>query len=159
MAHGGGGHRGGHGGARITGLKEMQEALQKLARRFPDHVAKALYRRAEEIMTRSKREFVPVDTGNLRATGHVHEPERHGRKISVAMSYGGPAAPYAIAVHEHLSEHSPWSWQRAENYGEGVHFHPAGRGPKYLERPLMEAMKTMAEDIAKDVNLEKAAKG
>jgi hypothetical protein len=138
---------------RITGLKAMDAKLQRLATRFPNEVERALYLRAEAIMTRSKREFVPVDLGTLRGTGHVSPPERRGRRVRVALSYGGPAAPYATAVHEHLSAASPPSWKGAEKAGRPVTFHPAGHGPKYLERPLFDAVPTLAAEIARDLHL------
>jgi hypothetical protein len=138
-----------HSGANrvVANLKRIQDA-------FPKQVARAVYKRGQGVMTRSKREFVPVakkQGGVLLASGHVQSPEINGRNISVTLSFGGAADAYAIAVHEHLSEHSPPSWQKAEESGDGVHFHPEGRGPKFLETPLMEAVSTMAVDIAEDL--------
>jgi hypothetical protein len=145
----------------MRGLKEQRQRVNNLAHSFPSVVARALYLRGETIMTRSKQEFVPVAEdrgGTLRASGHVKQPERIGRKIRVALVYGGQAAAYAIAVHEHLSEHSPESWVIAESSGRGVHFHPTNHGPKFLERPLMEAVQTLAADLAHDIDLAKAVK-
>jgi hypothetical protein len=76
-------------------------------------------------------------------------PERDGRTVRVRLVYGGPAAAYALPVHEHPSRSSPPSWR-----GGGVTFHPAGRGPKYLERPLFEELRTMAQDMAADLALD-----
>ena len=135
----------------MRGLKETQARMRRMAERFPDRVEQALYRRAEAIMFRSKTEYVPVDKGILRDSGHVSPPQCKGRAVSIFMSYGGAAKAYAIAVHEHLSEHSPPSWR-----GTVVKFSPAGRGPKYLERPLFEALRTMAADLAADLRLEGA---
>lgn len=136
----------------MRGLPQAVKKLRRLAERYPDRIMRAVYRRAEAVMTRSKNEFVPVDKGILRNSGHVGTVQRQGRIVSVTMSYGGAAKAYAIAVHEHLSEHSPPSWRK----GTVVHFSPAGRGPKYLERPLFEALRTMAEDIAADLRVNKA---
>jgi hypothetical protein len=127
----------------LRGAKTMQRKLETMARRFPDRVAGALRIEAELVMTRSKREFVPVDLGVLRSSGHVRDPERQGKEVSVTMAYGGAAAAYATAVHEHPSGSSPPSWQ-----GKTVHFSPDGRGPKYLERPMREAIPGMAERMA-----------
>ena len=143
-----------HGGFSIRGLKALRKTLLNLSKNYPEEVARALYKRGHVIMTRSKEEFVPVAEehgGTLRASGQVSEPEKHAGMFRVVLAYGGAAWPYAEAVHEHLSEHSPPSWIAAEKSGDGVHFHPEGRGPKYLERPLMEAMSTLAGDLAKDV--------
>lgn len=123
----------------FRGQDKMAAKLARLAREFPDRVGRALYQEAEAIMTISKRDHVPVDLGALKTSGHVERPKRHGQDISVSMVYGGPAAPYALAVHEHPSRHSPPSWRMARG-GDGrfraVRFHPEGHGPKYLEKPL-----------------------
>lgn len=135
----------------MRGLAPAVQKLRRLAQRYPDRVMRAVYRRAEAIMARSKSEFVPVDNGILRNSGHVNPVMRQGRLVSVSMAYGGAAKAYAIAVHEHLSQYSPPSWRAT-----AVRFSPAGRGPKYLERPLFEALRTMAQDIAADLRLTEA---
>lgn len=61
-----------------------------------------LYRFGEAIMTDAK-ERTPVDTGALRNSGHVMQPEMVGRTIVVRLRFGGPAAPYAPLVHEDLT--------------------------------------------------------
>jgi len=140
-------------GFTVTGVPQMQRNLQRAAAQIRDKVAAALYREAERVMTKSKRDHVPVDTGTLRASGHVEQPVRKGRNVSVTLAFGGPAAPYALAVHEHLSRHSPPSWQHGH-----VTFSPAGRGPKYLERPLLAAVPGLAKRLAEDIALEKTVK-
>jgi hypothetical protein len=130
----------------LRGAKTMQKKLQQLARRAPDRIGQALRLEAEAIMTRSKREFVPVDLGVLRSSGHVQDVQRSGRDVSVTLAFGGAAEAYALPVHEHPSEHSPPSW------GDGdVAFSPGGRGPKYLERPMREAIRGMADRIGERV--------
>jgi hypothetical protein len=129
----------------LRGAKTMQKKLQQLARRAPDQIGRALRQEAEAIMTRSKREFVPVDLGVLRSSGHVQDVQRSGRDVSVTLAFGGAAEAYALAVHEHPSEHSPPSW------GGDVSFSPGGRGPKYLERPMREAIPGMADRIGERV--------
>ncbi len=85
----------------IKGAKQLQEALAKLGDRMMAEAGKALYAEAELIMTESK-EQCPVDTGALRGTGHVEDPQASGGQVTVQMGYGGPAAPYAVYVHERL---------------------------------------------------------
>src|SRR5438445_10956680 len=69
---------------------------------------------AELVMTASKR-VVPVgETGNLMNSGHAEGPERTAGGIDVRLGYGGPAAPYALTVHENLNP--------------GVHWHRPGSG-------------------------------
>lgn len=117
----------------IKGEEEMLAKLQEIARKYPKKIGASIYRQAEKIMTKSKRDFVPVDTGALRSTGMVEGPETKGKNIKVTLSYGGPAAPYATDQHEELS-----------------YVHTVG-GPKYLERPLNEAVPKIAAEIAKDL--------
>lgn len=137
-------------GAMLIGGGAVRARISREAQAFPGKVAKAIHRRAEIIMGRSKNEFVPVDLGNLKNDGRVGSPEIEGTTISVTMGYGeGAAASYALAVHEHLSPSSPPSWQIAEAQGHPVTFTIGG--PKYLELPLMQASGTLAADIASDI--------
>ena len=135
----------------VTGLMlqaspELQNALARL--RGPlvaQSMANALYRQAERIMTASKRQ-VPVDTGNLRDTGHV-EPPKHPlneRDIAVTLAYGGTAG---ASVTKHKTEGGKRvTYYRDESqvgYAVYVHedlsvYHKVGNA-KYLERPLVEA--------------------
>jgi hypothetical protein len=137
---------------RFTGVEAMQAKLRRIAQRFPERVARFLYREAEFVMTDSKQHYVPVAEvrgGTLRGGGYVKPPVRTGRTIRVELGYGGAAAAYALAIHEHPSPHSPPSWR-----GVTVHFHPTGHGPKYLERPLMKHVAVLAPRAARDLSLE-----
>ena len=137
------------GKPKLLGTKEMAARLRKLADKYPDRMRAALQFRAELIMTTSKRDFVPVNLNSLRSSGHVLPPERgKGREISVTLVYGGPSEPYALAVHETPSGHDPPSWK-----GVAVTF--AVGGPKYLERPLLNAIPTLGRDLARDLKLER----
>lgn len=133
----------------VKGGDAMRKRLERIAGKFPDKVAGALRVEAELIMSASKARFVPVDLGTLRSSGYVNPPERSGDTLEVTMGYGGAAAAYATALHEHPSGSSPPSWQ-----GTTVKFSPDGRGPKYLERPLMEAIPGMDRRIAKRLGLD-----
>ena len=117
----------------ITGEAAMVARLHALGREGPAVLAGALYRAGERIMTRSKDEFVPVKWGHLRASGHVQPPATHGNAVVVTLGYGGPAVTYAVPVHENVTAR-----------------HPVGEA-KFLERPLFEASRTLAADLAKDV--------
>jgi hypothetical protein len=130
----------------ITGTEQLQAALAQIGGRTTQEVAAALYAEAEEIMGDSKEFYVPVEHGALRNSGFVKMPEFNDKDVSVKLGFGGVAKAYAIAVHEHLSESSPRSWQKAEAAGRPVRFSPGG--PKYLERPMLERAKTLASRIA-----------
>lgn len=95
-------------------------------------LADALYLEAELIMTDSKQNYVPVDTGTLRNSGTVTKPEIKGNNVSVVLGYGGPAAPYATKIHE-----APKNWGQGKN--------------KYLQKPLNKAERGMVTRLAKTV--------
>ena len=138
----------------ITGLRELIARLESIAGAAPSEAARALYEEANLVMTVSK-ERCPVapDGGTLRASGTVDEPVVEGRDISVRLSYGGAASDYALAVHEHPSEHSPHSWKVAEAEGRGIHWNAAGTGPKFLEGPVQEARAHLGERLADRIDL------
>ena len=159
-------------GLTLQASPELQVALSKL--RGPlvaQSMANALYRQAERIMTASKRQ-VPVDTGNLRETGHVEPPKfpLNERDISVVLAYGGTAG---TSVTKHKTEGKGESRRRVTYYSEGgkvgyavyVHEdltvrHTVGNA-KYLERPLVEAAGDLESRLAKDLrrDIEGAARG
>ena len=122
--------------AKLLGAKEMVNTIKKIAQKFPDRCAAALYQEAQIEMTESKRRC-PVDVtsgrggGTLRASGHVQRPVRSGRKISVTLAYGGAAEDYAIIQHEELDYH-----------------HEVGQA-KYLESVLNESAPHMAARVAR----------
>ena len=116
--------------ARLRGSRELRRELKRRGRQAPKALARALFQEAEQIMSVSKR-LVPVDTGALRASGHVQLPVIRGKKVKVVLGYGGAAAPYAVFVHEKQARHNPpTQW-------------------KYLEKPLFQAVPGMAGRIAK----------
>ena len=119
----------------FRGTRAMARKIDRIAREFPSRVEQSLRVEAELVMTESKKSFVPVDTGALRSSGHVQPVERRGRELSVTLAFGGPAAPYAIFVHEDPDAH-----------------HPVGSW-KYLEIPLRAAIPGMARRIAAEVKL------
>jgi len=115
----------------IKGLDELARALQRLAQRAPAQAGRLLVRQAEGIMGTAKA-LCPVDTGALRASGHVQAPVVDGSRISVTLGFGGPAAPYAVYVHENLTAH-----------------HPVGQA-KFLERAVLDALPALRSEIAAD---------
>lgn len=108
-------------------------------------MAVVLTRIAETVMTASKRDYVPVDTGALRASGFVEQAVQLPTGAYISFGFGGPAAPYAAIVHEDLAAH-----------------HPVGSA-KYLEIPLrahvqgMESVLKMHADNATRVAVRAAA--
>lgn len=126
----------------LTGLDAVSSALLELVTQYRSAAVVALNEVAEEVMLDAKSR-TPVDKGILRDSGHV-EHATDG-KLEAELRFG---TKYAVAVHEHLSEHSPPSWVKAEASGRGVHFHPEGTGPKFLERAIQAEAPKYEEDIA-----------
>ena len=94
----------------------------------------ALYLEGNVIMTRSKDVFVPVDQGPLRGSGFVETPEYSAHEASVTLGYGGVARKYALIQHENMDFN-----------------HPGQGGPKYLERPVLEAQQGLHTRLARRI--------
>lgn len=122
--------------ATVSGLNGLVANLKRLVDAVPAKAAAALKVEAEVEMTEAKRR-TPVETGALRSTGIVSEPAIVGNKVTVQMSFGGPAVDYAVPVHENLEAH-----------------HPHGQA-KYLESVVMESAPYLARRIAAAIQLGK----
>lgn len=85
----------------------------------------AMYMVAEEIMTDSKQNYVPVKTGALRRTGFVDKPAINGNRIVVMLGYN---TPYARRVHEY-----PVSFGQGKN--------------KYLSKPINAMVPQMSRRV------------
>lgn len=101
-------------------------------------LAQAMYAEATVVLNESKK-IVPVDTGNLRASGRVEKPVTGKGQASVEITYGGIAAPYALIVHE-VPTNSGGRW------GTGM-THSAGKSYKYLEIPVMAHKKKFVDGV------------
>ena len=84
----------------IQGGEQVAAALAKLGAEAPTALGVGLTQWAEAVMADSKANYVPVDTGALRASGTVSRPEMTATTVSLTLGYGGAAAPYALSVHE-----------------------------------------------------------
>lgn len=110
---------------KISGFNKLARQLIRLGKDADRELAKALYQEAEEIMADAKENYVPVDWGALRGSGFVEQP----KGSVVILGFGGPAAPYAVYVHENMQAH--------HNVGSA----------KYLEIPLNKAKNGLAGRI------------
>ncbi len=113
----------------LFGDKELVNALKAGKEDTPQAIAQAIYEEANVIFARSQV-LVPVDTGILRGSGGVSSPQQGDKGYFVDIFYGGPAAPYALYVHEIIGN-----------------YHNPPTQAKYLEQPVMEAMSTIQENI------------
>jgi hypothetical protein len=115
-----------------SGADQVLRNLDQIIRTQPTKIAAALHEEAEELMTEAKRR-TPVDTSALRSSGHVQIPQVDQDSVSVTLAFGGPAAPYAVYVHEDLTAN-----------------HPVGQA-KFLESVLTEAAPNLPARIARRV--------
>lgn len=132
----------------VTGDDVVQARLRALADRAHPVVDGALFTWGKDVMAESQEQFVPVDTGVLRASGHVVTPRRskgpvsaeaaaltafRPESVTVALGYGGPACAYALSVHE-----NPRSGRTGGVSPSGrpyAHWATVGQW-KYLETPF-----------------------
>ncbi len=110
-----------------NGFKQISGAIV-------EDCAAALYLQAEQIMTDSKQNYVPVVTGALKGSGTVLKPVVVGNIITVVLGYGGAADKYAVIVHEY-----PASYGQHKN--------------KYLQKPLNKAAKSLPTQLAKSIRM------
>lgn len=112
---------------------DLISALSKLGKVAEKVAGPILVSEAELLMTKAKM-LTPVDTGALRASGHVQAPVVEGGKVSVTLGFGGAAEAYAVPVHERMDVH-----------------HPVGQA-KFLETPVREwesdGVKRLADRLA-----------
>jgi hypothetical protein len=113
----------------LFGDKELVNALKAGKENTPQAVAQAIYEEANVIFAKSQV-LVPVDTGVLRGSGGVSAPQMGSQGYFVDIFYGGPAASYALLVHEIIGN-----------------YHNPPTQAKYLEQPVMEAMSTIQQNI------------
>lgn len=87
----------------IRGLDQAIAAARAFGRKAAHEMGGAMYREMEAVMADAKdKDEVPVDLGTLRSTGHVQPPRNESGGIVVRAGFGGPAAGYALKVHEDL---------------------------------------------------------
>jgi hypothetical protein len=124
-------------GAFFRGVGKLRQKFATIARKLPIEIGRAL-RVEVEIESKEVKRRTPVDQGTLRGTVHVEGPFYEGRMIRMMIVAGGPAAPYAIYVHEDLEA-----------------FHKVGQA-KYLESVIFESRPHMAARVARRVELSRA---
>ena len=88
----------------------------------------ALVMECEAVRTDAMEHYIPVVSGTLKGTTHVKGPYFLNQVVQCEVAVGGPAAPYALIVHE-----------RPKSVGQGKN--------KYLSQPLNAAKAGMAERI------------
>lgn len=78
--------------------RDLKRAAADLSARTPQEIRLTAEQILTDVKTSSQGRGVPVDEGTLRDTGRV----RHLGGKRFAITFGGPAAPYALVQHERL---------------------------------------------------------
>lgn len=113
----------------IKGLKELLRKFDKFEK-ITARKAEVGMKKAVAYLLRESQKIVPVDTGALKASGHVVvQGSGFDTRAFVVYSTG-----YAIFVHEDLNAR-----------------HKKGKYAKYVERPLREKNKQILAIIAKEL--------
>jgi hypothetical protein len=116
----------------MDGARELNELLGRAASLgLVKEFEQALYGTANEVLNQSKK-IVPVDLGALKDSGKVEKPKRSTTGVSVEITYGGTAAPYALYVHEDPSAQ-----------------HKSGKTYHFLKIPVDAARVTFVSDLKK----------
>lgn len=138
----------------FSGLQNLLRKLATLGAKAETIASGAILLEAEKIMAKSKKR-VPVDSGNLRASGSVQGPEMSGGHMTVVLGYGGPVGVgnqgdtnkepvnYAIVQHEDFSLSHQKVLSKKESARRGGSVTGDIGGPKYLEIPMLEAVNGM----------------
>jgi hypothetical protein len=116
----------------FEGLDRLQNAIKSIdSPEKKTAMGRTMYANATAILNESK-ELVPVDTAALKDSGRVELPNVSPDGISVEITYGGAAAPYALFVHEDMTmDHSP-------SKPTAVTGRPRRGQAKFLEIPVTE---------------------
>jgi hypothetical protein len=113
----------------LDGYDLMIAKFTSFAHGFPDDIAAALWQESQVEATECKKRC-PVETGALRASIEVVGPQHEGNVIKCWIKAGGPAAPYALIVHEDMTA-----------------VHPTGEA-KFIEGPLNESAPFISARVA-----------
>jgi hypothetical protein len=114
----------------LDGGEELKNMLRAAGDGSGKEAGQAIWEEANKIFAKSQV-LVPVDTGVLRGSGGVSAPQADAKDLFVDIYYGGPAAPYALMVHEI----------------QGNYHNPPTQA-KYLEQPFMEALPEIQKNMA-----------
>lgn len=131
-------------------LKRTMSGLKQLGIDGPKAVARGMRGWAEVTATEAKRVTPRANGGGALRNSIFVKREQTGAASAIIIGAGGNAAPYATAVHEHLSRHSPPSWKNKPVLNWNVN----GTGPKFLENPIRERMPKLDADVGAEIDKE-----
>jgi hypothetical protein len=113
-----------------------------------EDAAAAAYMVAEEVMTDSKMNYVPVVNGFLRMSGQVGKPKIEQNRITIQLGYGGPTTvgvnvTYALKVHEAPDHHG----QQKNKYLVKPLYAAVPRMPKFISIFMAERLRARGSFI------------
>jgi len=117
----------------LEGAQELRNMLEVSGRDAGKIVGQVILEEANMIFAKAMI-LTPIDTGALRGSGGVSAPMNMPSGIGVDIFFGGPAAPYALYVHEILGN-----------------YHNAPTQAKYLEQPFMERLPAIQANMARRI--------
>jgi hypothetical protein len=119
----------------LTGEDVVTRNLQAAIEKLRAGAEKGLRSEADRLLANAQ-ERCPVKTGTLRRSGHVGALTEEGGNLTASIGFGGPAASYALPVHERTEVR-----------------HPVGEA-KFLERAADEAAGSFASNVAAAIRSE-----
>jgi hypothetical protein len=117
----------------IEGAQELRNMLEVSGKDAGRVVGQVITEEANTIFGKALI-LPPVDTGALRGSGGVSAPMQTPQGIGVDIFFGGPAAPYAMYVHEIIGN-----------------YHNPPTQAKYLEQPFMERLPEIQANLARRI--------
>ena len=115
----------------LEGAQELRNMLEVSGKDAGKVVGQAILEEANMIFAKAMI-LTPIDTGALRGSGGVSAPMNTPQGIGVDIFFGGPAAPYALYVHEIM-----------------YYKHNAPTQAKFLEQPFMERLPEIQKNMAR----------
>ena len=117
----------------LEGAQELRNMLEVSGRDAGKIVGQVITEEANMIFAKAMI-LTPIDTGALRGSGGVSAPMNMPSGLGVDSFFGGPAAPYALYVHEIM-----------------YYKHNAPTQAKYLEQPFMERLPDIQKNMAQRI--------
>ena len=134
---------------KIIGRRKLTSRIDRMNRNATRAFSNSMYRQGLLLLRESKR-IVPVDTGNLKATGFAR---RAGVGLKTAVDVGYEAN-YAIFVHEDiyaLHGEAYNDFYEAEIAAGDKHRRGKNQQAKFLAKPLKDLRRNMTRNITRDI--------
>jgi hypothetical protein len=117
----------------LEGAQELRNMLEFSGKDAGRVVGQVILEEANMIFAKAMV-LTPIDTGALRGSGGVSAPMNTPQGIGVDIFFGGPAAPYALYVHEIM-----------------YYKHNSPTQAKFLEQPFMERLPEIQQNMVRRI--------